>query len=155
MNTKTGQPQRPQKSRRKRTLVRTRNSSSSLCSVWLRRLCVLCGALAALGGCTAQAPAPTEGAPLPRWGMVIHTGSGGFTLETIRDREPAMRAAMTDALSAGDGAASSLLAEAASAFEALGVREIVVSPWVLPFAIHEPDQVELFAERVIGPSRVA
>ncbi|MGH2680087.1 MAG: LLM class flavin-dependent oxidoreductase [Actinomycetota bacterium] len=44
--------------------------------------------------------------------------------------------------------------ERVAAFEALGVGEIVVSPWVLPFAIHEPDQVELFAERVIGPSRV-
>lgn len=39
------------------------------------------------------------------------------------------------------------------AFESLGVREIIVSPWVLPFAIHEPEQVELFAERVIAPSR--
>jgi len=38
-------------------------------------------------------------------------------------------------------------------FESLGVRELIVSPWVLPFAIHEPDQVELFAERVIAPSR--
>jgi probable F420-dependent oxidoreductase len=39
------------------------------------------------------------------------------------------------------------------AFESLGVREIIVSPWVLPFAIHEPEQVDLFAERVIAPSR--
>ena len=43
--------------------------------------------------------------------------------------------------------------ERVAAFEALGVRELIVSPWVLPFAIHEPDQVELFAERVIAPSR--
>ena len=40
-----------------------------------------------------------------------------------------------------------------AAFEALGVEEIVVSPWVLPFAIHEPAQVELFAEEVIRPLR--
>jgi probable F420-dependent oxidoreductase len=45
--------------------------------------------------------------------------------------------------------------ERVAAFESLGVRELIVSPWVLPFAIHEPEQVELFAERVIAPSRMA
>ncbi len=40
--------------------------------------------------------------------------------------------------------------ERVAAFESLGVGELIVSPWVLPFAIHEPDQVELFAERVIA-----
>ncbi len=45
--------------------------------------------------------------------------------------------------------------ERVAAFEALGVRELIVSPWVLPFAIHEPDQVELFAERVIAATRSA
>ena len=39
------------------------------------------------------------------------------------------------------------------AFEAAGVEEIVVAPWVLPFAVPEPDQVELFAERVLAPLR--
>lgn len=43
--------------------------------------------------------------------------------------------------------------ECVGAFESLGVGEIIVAPWVLPFAIHEPEQVELFAERVIAPSR--
>jgi len=43
--------------------------------------------------------------------------------------------------------------ERVRAFEAIGVEEIVLSPWVLPFAIHEPEQVELFVERVMGPSR--
>jgi probable F420-dependent oxidoreductase len=38
-------------------------------------------------------------------------------------------------------------------FEAVGVEEIVLSPWVLPFAIHEPEQVDLFVERVMGPLR--
>jgi alkanesulfonate monooxygenase SsuD/methylene tetrahydromethanopterin reductase-like flavin-dependent oxidoreductase (luciferase family) len=38
-------------------------------------------------------------------------------------------------------------------FEALGVRELVLAPWVLPFAIHDPEQVERFAERVIAPLR--
>lgn len=41
------------------------------------------------------------------------------------------------------------------AFEALGVEEIVVAPWVLPFAVPEPDIVDLFAERVIGAFREA
>ncbi|HET6792499.1 MAG TPA: LLM class flavin-dependent oxidoreductase [Actinomycetota bacterium] len=45
--------------------------------------------------------------------------------------------------------------ERVDAFEALGVGELIVSPWVLPFAIHEPDQVELFAERVIAATRGA
>jgi probable F420-dependent oxidoreductase len=43
--------------------------------------------------------------------------------------------------------------ERVAAFESLGVGELIVSPWVLPFAIHEPDQVELFAERVIAATR--
>jgi probable F420-dependent oxidoreductase len=43
--------------------------------------------------------------------------------------------------------------ERVAAFASLGVGELIVSPWVLPFAIHEPEQVELFAERVIAPSR--
>jgi probable F420-dependent oxidoreductase len=44
--------------------------------------------------------------------------------------------------------------ERVGAFEELGVDELVVAPWVLPFAIHEPEQVELFAEEVIRPLRV-
>jgi probable F420-dependent oxidoreductase len=43
--------------------------------------------------------------------------------------------------------------ERVAAFESLGVREIIVAPWVVPFAIHEPQQVELFAERVIASWR--
>jgi probable F420-dependent oxidoreductase len=39
--------------------------------------------------------------------------------------------------------------------EAIGVDEIVVSPWVLPFAAREPEAVDLFAERVIAPLRRA
>jgi probable F420-dependent oxidoreductase len=39
------------------------------------------------------------------------------------------------------------------AFEALGVEEIVVAPWVLPFAIPEPDLLDLFVEAVMRPLR--
>ena len=38
-----------------------------------------------------------------------------------------------------------------AAFEALGVEELIVSPWVLPFTIAEPPQLDLFAEHVIAP----
>lgn len=37
------------------------------------------------------------------------------------------------------------------AFAALGVEELILAPWVLPFALHEPDQIELFAARVVAP----
>jgi probable F420-dependent oxidoreductase len=42
----------------------------------------------------------------------------------------------------GDAAA---LLERVAAFEALGVEQIVLSPWSLPFAVPEPEQVERFA----------
>jgi alkanesulfonate monooxygenase SsuD/methylene tetrahydromethanopterin reductase-like flavin-dependent oxidoreductase (luciferase family) len=45
--------------------------------------------------------------------------------------------------------------ERVAAFEDLGVHELIVAPWVLPFAIHEPEQLELFADRVIGGRRRA
>lgn len=40
--------------------------------------------------------------------------------------------------------------ERVAAFEAIGVEEIVWSPSVLPFAIPEPEQVERFAEQIVG-----
>jgi beta-aspartyl-peptidase (threonine type) len=41
-------------------------------------------------------------APQPaKWGMVIHTGAGNFTLSGIAERKDAMQAAMNDALMAG------------------------------------------------------
>jgi probable F420-dependent oxidoreductase len=43
--------------------------------------------------------------------------------------------------------------ERVRAFESLGVEEIVLSPWVLPFAVAEPEQVEMFAEMVLAPLR--
>lgn len=38
-------------------------------------------------------------------------------------------------------------------FEALGVEEIVIAPWVLPFSVPEPEVVDLFAERVLPAFR--
>lgn len=40
------------------------------------------------------------------------------------------------------------------AFAALGVEELVLSPWVLPFALHEPEQLELFAQELIASDGV-
>jgi len=37
--------------------------------------------------------------------------------------------------------------------ERLGVDEIVISPWTLPFAVPEPEIVDVFAERVIASIR--
>lgn len=39
--------------------------------------------------------------------------------------------------------------------EGLGVDEIVVSPWTLPFSLPEPEIVDVFAERVIAPIRAS
>ncbi|MFN8231993.1 MAG: LLM class flavin-dependent oxidoreductase [Actinomycetota bacterium] len=44
------------------------------------------------------------------------------------------------------------VAERVRSFAALGVEELIVSPWVLPFALPEPEQIERFAELVIGPA---
>jgi alkanesulfonate monooxygenase SsuD/methylene tetrahydromethanopterin reductase-like flavin-dependent oxidoreductase (luciferase family) len=40
--------------------------------------------------------------------------------------------------------------ERADTFGALGVTDLVVSPWALPFTIAEPEQVELFAEALVS-----
>ena len=40
-----------------------------------------------------------------------------------------------------------------AAFEALGVEELILSPWSLPFALPEPEMLEVVAERVIAPLR--
>jgi probable F420-dependent oxidoreductase len=40
-----------------------------------------------------------------------------------------------------------------AAFEAMGVEELILSPWTLPFALPEPQMLELFAEQVIAPLR--
>jgi probable F420-dependent oxidoreductase len=37
------------------------------------------------------------------------------------------------------------------AFAAVGVEELIVSPWVLPFALIDAEQLDRFAERVIRP----
>ncbi|HEY7399710.1 MAG TPA: LLM class flavin-dependent oxidoreductase [Actinomycetota bacterium] len=41
------------------------------------------------------------------------------------------------------------------AFQDLGVEELIVAPWVLPFAVPHPEVVQLFAHAVIEPLRSA
>lgn len=43
--------------------------------------------------------------------------------------------------------------ERISAFEEEGVEEIVIAPWVLPFAIPEPERFDAFVEGVLAPLR--
>jgi probable F420-dependent oxidoreductase len=43
--------------------------------------------------------------------------------------------------------------ERVAAFEALGVEELILSPWSLPFALPEPEMLHVVAERVIAPLR--
>ena len=60
------------------------------------------GALAAIAACSSPTPAgDPEMGPQLQWGMVIHTGAGNFTLESLADRREPMRAAMAEALAAG------------------------------------------------------
>src|SRR5262245_34091484 len=66
----------------------------------VRLVAVALGACSALS-CTAAAPSRTDAGAAPRWGIVIHTGAGTFTPETLGDRREPMRAAMTEALTAG------------------------------------------------------
>jgi alkanesulfonate monooxygenase SsuD/methylene tetrahydromethanopterin reductase-like flavin-dependent oxidoreductase (luciferase family) len=43
--------------------------------------------------------------------------------------------------------------ERVRSFDALGVEELILSPWALPFAMIEPEIVEIFASRVIPAFR--
>lgn len=76
----------------------------------------------AVAGCTAQAPGPSpEEQPL-RWGMVIHSGAGNFTIESLGDRQAEMRSAMTDALMAGH----KVLAAGGSSLDAVQAAVVIL-----------------------------
>jgi len=73
-------------------------------------------------GCTAQAPGPSpEEQPL-RWGIVIHTGAGNFTIESLGGRQAEMRSAMTDALMAGH----KILAGGGSSLDAVQAASVIL-----------------------------
>ena len=58
----------------------------------------------------------------PRWGIVIHTGAGDFTLASLGDRQELMRAAMTEALAAGHR----VLAEGGASLDAVQAAIVVL-----------------------------
>jgi beta-aspartyl-peptidase (threonine type) len=58
----------------------------------------------------------------PRWGLVIHTGAGAFTLAGLGERREPMRAAMTEALSGGHR----ILAEGGSSLDAVQATIVVL-----------------------------
>lgn len=60
----------------------------------------LAAAAASCASERAETPVSTSDGT-PRWGIVIHTGAGNFTLESLGERREPMRAAMTEALAAG------------------------------------------------------
>jgi beta-aspartyl-peptidase (threonine type) len=80
-------------------------------------------ALLAMACTTPQPPSSASDAgQQPRWGLVIHTGAGAFTLADLADRREPMRAAMTEALSAGHR----VLAEGGSSLDAVQSAIVVL-----------------------------
>ena len=63
-------------------------------------ICITCSCSQPAPPAQAQS-APAAAPSPPKWGMVIHTGAGNFTLAGIAERKDAMQAAMNDALLAG------------------------------------------------------
>jgi beta-aspartyl-peptidase (threonine type) len=82
------------------------------------RCLTLLALIPALAGCTAQAPAPPDPEPMPKWGMVIHTGAGTYTPE----REPLMRPPMEEALKAGHA----ILARGGSSLDAVQAAVVIL-----------------------------
>ncbi len=58
----------------------------------------------------------------PRWGLVIHTGAGNFSLESLSDRREPMRVAMTEALTAGHR----ILAEGGASLDAIEAAIVIL-----------------------------
>ena len=85
-------------------------------------------AVACVGILTAACAAPESSSPSldmhqqPRWGLVIHTGAGNFTLESLGDRREPMREAMIGSLTAGHG----VLAASGSSLEAVQAAILIL-----------------------------
>src|SRR5688572_27426371 len=78
--------------------------------------------IASASACTGQAPSPAATDAPPRWGMVIHTGAGNFTLESLGARQGEMRSAMTQALMAGH----TVLASGGSSLDAVQAAVVIL-----------------------------
>jgi beta-aspartyl-peptidase (threonine type) len=64
-------------------------------------VCITCSCSQPAPPAQAQSAPAAANSPPAKWGMVIHTGAGNFTLAGIAERKDAMQAAMNDALLAG------------------------------------------------------
>ena len=71
--------------------------------------------------CGSPSAQPAANAP-PKWGILIHTGAGNFTVESLGEREAPMRAAMTAALSAGHA----VLARGGSSLDAVEAAIVIL-----------------------------
>jgi len=78
--------------------------------------------IASASACAGQAPSPAATDAPPEWGMVIHTGAGNFTLESLGDRQAEMRSAMTEALTAGH----KVLAAGGSSLDAVQAAVVIL-----------------------------
>lgn len=84
------------------------------------RLLLLALMLAATSGCTPQEPSSPSGEG--RWGIVIHTGAGNFTFESLGGRLPEMRSAMAAALTEGHR----ILAAGGSSLDAVEAAVVIL-----------------------------
>ena len=71
--------------------------------------------------CGSPSPGPLADSP-PKWGILIHTGAGNFTVESLGEREAPMREAMTAALSAGHA----VLARGGSSLDAVEAAIVIL-----------------------------
>ena len=78
--------------------------------------------IASASACTGQTPSPGATDAPPGWGLVIHTGAGNFTLESLGDRQAEMRSAMTEALMAGHR----ILAAGGSSLDAVQATVVIL-----------------------------
>ena len=72
--------------------------------------------------CSAETPSSSRADVQRRWGIVIHTGAGNFTIESLGGRDRAMRAAMQTALMAGH----TVLAAGGSSLDAVQAAVVVL-----------------------------
>ena len=89
-----------------------------------RAIVLLAGAAIAVGACRPSAgpPATSTMQQSSRWGIVIHSGAGNFTLDQLGDRREPMRAAMEQALRAGHA----VLAGGGSSLDAVQAAIVVM-----------------------------
>jgi L-asparaginase / beta-aspartyl-peptidase len=76
----------------------------------------------AVAATSCGSPSPPLADSPPRWGILIHTGAGNFTVQSLGEREAPMREAMTAALSAGHA----VLARGGSSLDAVEAAIVIL-----------------------------